>query len=306
MSNHLPRVIIRLLVSSLTLGLFSIGVLRAQKGAESGGAWVREVDGYHFRLALSSFSASQQYDPSGDRRGLFVDTLLFQDGSFGATDIELEGELGLTDWLTGTASTAYKVAVRQGRYLPTGRDSTESASGLGDLWIGARIRLLPPESLVAATVTLGWKAPLASYTQEIPLGTGVAEYELRLAGGSYYRLGDVIEGHAQIAGAYRLRNRGSDEIAYLAETGIGLATPLTLQAILDGIISTADMEKTGQPAEDGSGSSSVFDQSYTRLGVSLLYLLDDDTELLAGYSRILAGRNTLAGGSITFGVSWFR
>jgi hypothetical protein len=299
-------VIIRLLLSLVALLIFSTGVVRAQRGAESGGAWVRADNGYHYRIALSSFTASRQFDRSGERRGVFADSVSFQDGSFGATDIELKGELGLNDWLTGTASTAYRVAVRQGRYLPTGRDSTESASGMGDVWLGARIRLMPLESLVATTVTLGWKAPLASYTQEIPLGTGVAEYEIRLAGGSYYRLGDVIEGHAQIAASYRLRNRGSDEIHYLAETGLGLAAPLTLQTILDGIISTADIEKAGLPGAEGDGASPIFDQSFTRLGLSLLYLLDEDTELVAGYSRILAGRNALAGGSLTFGISWFK
>jgi hypothetical protein len=273
-------------------------LLCAEGGEESGGAWTRGEQGYYFQVALTSFTASEEYDLLGRRRLLFTDSSSFDQGTFGATDIHFRGELGITSWLTATASTEYKVAVREVRYLPTGRDSTASASGLGDLWIGSRFRLLDADSPFAASLTLGWKAPLASYTQAIPLGTGVAEYELMLAGGSNYRVADLFDGHAQMSGGYRLRHRGSDEFRYLAEVGVRLLEALKLKGVLDGIASTADLEENQR--------GDIFDQSFTRLSLSMLIKVDAGTELTAGYSGTVGGQNTLAGSSVTFGIAWLR
>lgn len=273
-------------------------LLRAEGGEESGGAWTRQDQGYYYQVALTSFTASEEYDLLGRRRRLFTDSASFDQGTFGATDIHFRGELGLTDWLTAVASTEYKVAVREVRYLPTGRDSTASASGLGDLWVGTRFRLLPFESPFAASVTLGWKAPLASYTQAIPLGTGVAEYELVLAGGSNYTIADLLDGHAQLSAGYRLRHRGSDEFRYLAEVGVRLLDALRLKGVIDGVASTADLEENQRGA--------IFDQSFTRMNLSMLIKVDEGTELTAGYAGTVGGQNTLAGSSVTFGIAWLR
>lgn len=276
--------------------------LSAEGGEESGGAWTRAEQGYYFQISLTSFTASEEYDPAGRRRLLFADSSRFSDGNFGATDIRFKGELGITSWLTAVASTEYKVAVREARYLPTGRDSTASASGLGDLWIGTRVGLLPAGNVLAASLALNWKVPLASFTQAIPLGTGVVEYEGVLAAGSNYLLAGLIDGHAQVSAAYRLRHRGSDELRYLAEVGVRLLPSVKLRGVVDGVSSLADLDNSEQ---QGVGAS-IFDQSFTRASLSLLLEVDAGTELTAGYASVLRGQNALAGSSVTFGIAWLR
>jgi hypothetical protein len=140
-----------------------------------GGAWTRPTDGRIIRFGIISTTAQEEFDFQGGRRDIFSDTTLFQRGQFGMTDVSFYGELGLTDWLTGTLSTQYRVAVREAKLRTTGRDSTLSASGLSDIWVGGRIRLLPHEDSTAVAITLGLKIPTGSRNQSIPLGTGVLD-----------------------------------------------------------------------------------------------------------------------------------
>src|SRR5262245_1580943 len=112
---------------SLLLQLLFLLAAASTAAAQSAG-WTRAADGYYVRIGLSSLTAAEQYGFDGESVGLFADTSSFRSGEFGVTDIGFYGELGFTDWLTGIASTQYTVAVREAQYVPTGRDSTASAS----------------------------------------------------------------------------------------------------------------------------------------------------------------------------------
>jgi hypothetical protein len=285
----------------LLLTTLSLSVL-ALPAFANGGAWNRGRGSYYIRVGLVSVTASEEFDFNGDRQRIFSDTTSFRDGQFGMTDISFYGELGITDWLTGTASTQYRVAVREARYRETGRDTTLSSSGLADIWLGGRIRLLPAGDPFAATVTLSFKVPTGSPYQSIPLGTGVLDYELSVAGGTGFTVGDSMQGYAQLSGGFRLRNGRSNEFNYLLDAGLNLTPVLLLQGVIDGVLSTSSFPSP--PGNDPSVQLFVGDQSFLRWNLGLIYSTADDMELSIGYGRQVAGRNTLASGSLSFGVAW--
>lgn len=279
----------------------------AEHALANGNAWTRKKGGYYLKIGLTSLTADEGFGYEGNRWPIFGDTANFGSGDFGVTDVAVHGEYGITDWLTGVASTQYKVAVRQGLYRPTGRDSTASASGLGDLWLSARFNLLSEEEPVVATVTVGWKLPTGSPLQDIPLGTGVVDYEASVAVGTVFPAFSAIPCYAQATGGYRLRNSASNEVKFLAEIGMHLTPALMFQGTIEGSYSTADFD----PAIANPGNLELLqhyknDQSFTRWKLDLVYAASDDMDLHFGYEKYVAGRNIVAGSGLALGISWNR
>jgi hypothetical protein len=290
--------------SRRALPILLLLALGATRAGATGGAWNLLTDGYFFRLGLSSLSASQEYERTGRSRLIFSDSSIYSNGSYGVTDISLYGELGITDWLTAVASTQYKVAVRQAENSATRHDTTASASGLSDLWLDGRIRLLPREMPYAATVTVGVKLPTGSPYQQLPLGSGVVDYEASLAVGRAFPVVG-LDGYAQLSGGYRLRNNAANELSYLMEFGVNLNESIVVQGIIEGVHSTADFDA---PAPDGSGVAGtlVFDQSYLRWKLTTMLVIRDGLDLDVGYGAYASGRNAAAGHMLSVGLAWIR
>lgn len=264
----------------------------------NGPAWTRAAEAYYLRFGVTWLSASQEYGLDGRRNTLFSDTVGFRDAKFGQTDVSFLCEYGVTDWLTGVAQTQLRTVVREAYFEPTARDTTISASGLTDLWLGARIRLLPLESKFLATATLAWKAPMGSPSQAIPLGTGVADYSLGMAGAAPYELGPVT-GHFQLASEFRLRNRASNEITYLAQLDVNAGRGFFVIAAFDGVSSLADFDE-----EAHVNNSAVGDRSYGRWSVGALLEVDEGLDLAASFSDHVLGRNALATSAFALAVTW--
>ena len=198
-------------------------------------------------------------------------------------------------------STQYSVAVREAT-LPNGVDTSQSASGLGDIWLGGRVRLLPDGGSVVGAVTLGLKLPTGSPNQEIPLGTGVIDYEGAVAFGGPFALAELL-GYWQSSGGYRLRNRGANELTYQAEIGVTIAETLMLQGVVDGVHSFADFD-AATSAIGGMVSTASSDQSFARWNANFIYSLSPDTDLTVGYGHTFSGRNALSAGAFGVGVAW--
>lgn len=277
----------------------------AEPAMAGGGAWNLKKGGYYIKIGLTSLTADESYGFDGSNQPIFPDTANFRGGNFGVTDVALYGELGITDWLTGVASTQYKVAVRQGLYRPTERDSTASASGLGDLWLTARMKLLPDDEQMVATVMLGWKLPTGSPLQDIPLGTGVVDYEAAVAVGSGFRIIGDTHGYGQLSGGYRLRNSASNEVNFLAELGVNLSRDLLLHTIVDGTYTSADFS----PALNDPENPEMIrhfrnEQSFTRWMIGAIYAASEDMEINLGYEKYAGGRNIIVGSGISVGIAW--
>jgi len=269
-----------------------------------GGAWNRKEGGYYIKVGPTFLSADREFGVDGNERDVFDDPTRFRNGSFGITNLGFYGELGLTDWLTGVLSTQYTVAVRQAE-LFNGRDTSQSSSGLGDTWLDARVRLLPDGGSVVGALNVGMKIPTGSPNQEIPLGTGVIDYQAALAFGTGFPVGGERYGYAQVSAGYRLRKKASDEVHYQVEAGAHVAETLLLQAIIDGIHSTADFDAAAANPDDAIIIGSVAsDQSFLRWSLGAIYRVGEDLDLNIGYGHVITGRNTLSAGSLSIGLSW--
>jgi hypothetical protein len=245
-------------------------------------------------------TASHEYGLDGRRNELFNDTLRFRNADFGQTDVALLCEYGFTDWLTGVAQTQLRTVVRQAYVEPSARDTTISASGLTDLWIGARLRLLPLDSRYHATINAAWKAPTGSPTQEIPLGTGVPDYSLGAAAAAPYELGPV-SGQVQLGGDFRLRNKASNEIAYVGSLDLNLGRGLLLQGTLDGIYSLADFEGDGTSRVN---RTLVGDRTFSRWSVAVMLEADEGLDVGASFSDQFGGRNALEATAFALTATW--
>ncbi len=271
--------------------------------AVAGGAWNRKSDGYYLKVGPVFITADREYDIWGEPRTIFNDPARFREGSFGVTNFVFYGELGLNDWLTGVLSTQYMVAVREAKQL-NGRDTSQSSSGLGDTWVSARVKLFPDEFGVAGAVTLGVKIPTGSARQEIPLGTGLVDYEAGLAFGRGFPVGPT-SGYAQIGGGYRLRRDAGDEVTYQVEAGINLASTIMLQGIVDGVGTTSDLDAVAVDGQSGSAPMQfIADQSFLRWNVAFIYAATDLLDINIGFGDVVSGRNTLDAGSFSIGLSW--
>lgn len=282
--------------------LFAVSFTAARAG---GGAWNRAADGYYLKLGFSSLTADREYGFRGEDRPLYRDSLTYRNANFGMTDISFYAEYGFTPWLTGVIATQYSVAVRDVENVTTGVPESESASGLSDTWLSARVRLLPSHWPVAGAATVGVKVPTGSPLKEIPLGTGVVDYEGGLAVGAGFPVLEETYGWAQASAGYRLRNVVEDEINWRVEAGIGIIPTLTFQAVLDGSASTADFEEgADNPGDDLIYSRLVGNQSFTRASGGLIYALSDDTDMNVTYTRTISGINALQAGAFAIGIAW--
>lgn len=291
---------IHLAVGALLLALPS-GV-----AAASDGAWNREEDGYFVKFGFTSLTADEEYDFAGRLRGLFRDSLSFGDAEFGVSTFTFYAEYGLLDWFTGVVSTQFNVAVRSATYLPTGVPVTASASGLGDIWLGGRVRLLPTGGPVAASITAAWKVPTGSPHQQIPLGSGRADYELDGSLGSGFALG-AVTGYGQVSAGYRLRGGVADEITYLAELGVNVGSRTIVHGVVDGIGSGTDFPAAARALGDGIGGTGILpSQSFLRWTLGAIYATSAGFELSIDYSRQESGRNALASSAVALGITWKR
>jgi hypothetical protein len=293
----------RLLRASLPLLFLA---LAAAPSLANGPAWTRSAGGYYLRFGVTWLTASHEYGLDGARHELFDDTLRFRDADFGQTDVALLCEYGITDWLTAVAHTQLRTVVREAYYEPSARDTAISASGLTDLWLAARMRLLPLESPYRATFTAAWKAPMGSPTQEIPLGTGVPDYSLGAAGAAPYTLGP-LQGHLQLATDFRLRNKASNEIGYAGQLDVELGRGFVVQGIVDGVHSLADFD--GAVAVDGGAASVinrtlVGDRTFSRWTVGVILEADEGLDLGASFSEQFGGRNALQATAFALSATW--
>ena len=294
---------LRPLYPALFLLLCSAELLHA-----GGGAWVRTASGYYFKIGFTSLTADNEYGLEGENQPLFRDTARFANGTIGISNITLYSEYGLTDWLTSVISTHYSVIVREADVIERGMEGlveTESASGLADIWLGGRVRILPKEWKVAGAATLSCKVPTGSPHKEVPLGTGVIDYEGGLAFGTGFPVGANRFGYAQVSGSYRLRNNAENEYLWQIEAGVQLLPTLGVQGVLDGTHSTADFEQAAMAVENSMEFNQlVGNQTFTRFSSGLSYDLSDQTELSLLYATTLSGMNTLNSGAISVGIAW--
>lgn len=267
---------------------------------------MRGPGGYYFTIGFSSTTAGNERGFRGEERPLYRDTLRFARGEIGISNFSLYHEFGWNDWLTSDVSARFTVVVREADIIERGSEGlkiNESASGLGDLDLGLRARLPVPTEMMTAALNLGWKVPLASASTEIPLGTGVADYEVGLGLGASFPFTSAGWGWTESVGTWRFRGGMADEFVWRLQLGLPIIPTLTSELQLDGVLSTADFESVDDDNQIAFNRL-VGSQNYLHLTTGLTYALNDWTDLNVKYTTTLDGVNTLDARTIAFGVAW--
>jgi len=273
--------------------------------AHGSGAWTQAIDDYYVKLSSTWSTASVEYGLDGQTTLLFPDSSVVRNGTFGTTEVGLYVEYGVNDWLTAVGSTHYKVIVREAQLTSTSRDTALSASGLSDSWIGGRVQLTRGD--IASTATVSVKIPTGSPNQQIPLGTGVVDYEIAATVGRSIPMGDARWGWAQGSVGYRFRNQAANDVTYTADGGVDVGSGVTIATRMDGLISGADFEEAYRETDQTAARNRLIGSStYHRWSAQVIYASSPGIHLNAGYGFVYSGRNVVAVHGLSVGIAWTR
>ncbi len=205
----------------LSLGLPSVA---------QAGAWTQAKGSVYNRLAVNYAVITEQFDASGHR------VAAANNGEFTEWNATYYGEAGLTDRLTLVGSLPLKFLQDQAE-TASGTQTLRN-SGLGDLDLGVRYRLLE-EPVVLSAFLLG-KFPYLYDENSLPAtGNGQVDVEARfLVGKSLYPYG---YGGIELGYRYRAEDP-SDEYRYLVEYGFSFTERVYVRTKLDGIKSVRNAD----------------------------------------------------------------
>ena len=280
--------------SPLPVALVSaIVLLAAWTSHAHAGAWTQKAGGMYNRLAVNYAVITEQFDASGTR------VPSANNGEFTDWNITYYGERGLTDRLTLVGSLPLKFLQEQSDTASGTR--TLRNTGLGDLDLGVRYRLLAEPAVVSVSV-LG-KFPYlydenrASAIGPVP-GNGQFDTEARLlVGRSLYPYG-----YGGIEVGYRYRTEEpSDEYRYLVEYGGRFTPALYARTKLDGIKSVKNADRVTAPSMGGNPTlSPEFDLG--KLELTMGYAPGGRWSSEFTYTGVLYGKNTGAGSMLQLAV----
>lgn len=181
--------------------------------AASAGAWTAKQGDTYLKGAVNFFETSSRFGP--------------EDGfeNFRNTNFNVYFEHGLKDDLTFFATGAFSDLEN------TSDGQTTSGSGIGDVDVGLRYRLI--DGPVIVSVQGLFKAPyLYSDDSELPLGNGQEDFEGKLLFGKSFG----ALGYGGLELGYRVRTDDPvDEFRFLVEYGFDVNERTYLRTKLDGI-----------------------------------------------------------------------
>jgi len=264
------------------------------------GGWTQKKGGYYAKFSLNNFSTREQFNLRGNREAL-NNQFSLRDAKFTDTNFGFYGELGVLEGLTLIANTSFKNYNSTGFNALTQQNFDNSTSGLGDLSIGGRLRLLGYPFALSLQPMI--KLPTGSKSKAIPLGSGNADGELRLQFGAGLPLGFQNYFTADIGYASRGGVEFNDEIPYFAELGVFPVRDLIVKAQIDGRKSTEAISDKMRPSQS-SQNVFIVNQDFTRLWGGLIYSVTPTMQLSLDASMAIAGKNTVAGRAIYLGLAF--
>lgn len=305
MSHRVPLFI---LATSLLLILMSTSVWA--------GAWTMPQGKLYTRLAYSEYDSQRFFNENGTTHAYAPNDEFKnkrRDFDYDEQTWSLYAEYGLLESLTVIGSVDYKETEwtyqSNGRKLvdgvmttfDTGIDKTAKSSGLGDINIGLRYRLIETSS-GALSLQGMYKTGEAydeedqDYTADIQRGDGQEDFELKLQYGQ--SLYPMIPGYMNAEAGYCWRSQGySDEFRYLLEAGVDITQALYLRTKLDGRANfgNSDDLPSDRPIEI---DSNPYEVDLGKLELTCGYKLTSQLAIEASYY------NELYGASTTKGETW--
>ena len=201
------------MIKRITQTLSVVALLTAIPTAASAGAWTAKQGDTYLKGAVNFFETSSRFGP--------------EDGfeNFRNTNFNVYFEHGLKDDLTFFATGAFSDLEN------TSDGQTTSGSGIGDIDVGLRYRLI--DGPVIGSVQGLFKAPyLYSDDSELPLGNGQEDFEGKLLFGKSFG----ALGYGGLEVGYRVRTDDPvDEFRFLVEYGFDVNERTYLRTKLDGI-----------------------------------------------------------------------
>ncbi len=251
------------------------------------GAWTLQKGKIYDRLAVNYYFADREFDDDGHRKD-FSDN-----GEFRDYNINNYIEFGLTDKITLINSLYYKNIEKEDDV----RDM--ETSGIGDIDLGVKYKLTEGTWGIFSTQALVKIPEAYDEDDDLPLGNGQYDLELRLLyGRSLY---PAIPGYCNFEVGYRWRlDDPSDEIRYLIEFGIDITKSLYGRAKLDG---TYSMDN-GEHFDEGGNPTTTNNFDVGKLDLTLGYKINKSWGIEAGYMPAIYGQNIAAGATYTIAVSF--
>ena len=201
------------MIKRITQTLSVVALLTAIPTAASAGAWTAKQGDTYLKGAVNFFETSSRFGP--------------EDGfeNFRNTNFNVYFEHGLKDDLTFFVTGAFSDLEN------TSDGQTTSGSGIGDVDVGLRYRLI--DGPVIVSVQGLFKAPyLYSDDSELPLGNGQEDFEGKLLFGKSFG----ALGYGGLEVGYRVRTDDPvDEFRFLVEYGFDVNERTYLRTKLDGI-----------------------------------------------------------------------
>ena len=216
------------MIKKITQTLSVVALLTAIPTAALAGAWTAKQGDTYLKGAVNFFETSSRFGP--------------EDGfeNFRNTNFNVYFEHGLKDDLTFFATGAFSDLEN------TSDGQTTSGSGIGDIDVGLRYRLI--DGPVIVSVQGLFKAPyLYSDDSELPLGNGQEDFEGKLLFGKSFG----ALGYGGLEVGYRVRTDNPvDEFRFLVEYGFDVNERTYLRTKLDGIhaASSSDVATGAQGA----------------------------------------------------------
>jgi hypothetical protein len=257
--------------SALTLAAGCAVLIPAVCSAD---AWLLQPGEHYCELRASHGSAGEVFDALGARRDL---SELVQD-----RELLSYNEIGWFQRVSLVAALpARSLTLRQLS------DGSATATGFGDLRLGARVRIL--DGSTGLSVQGEWKAPLGyQHTQSPKLGDGQQDFVGMLNLGTGFR---ALNAFLEVRGGYRYRmEEPGDRIELAADLGFWILESLLLE---------------GRYAGFSSSEADFFPESEAHVaGPRVTYRVDDRLDVFAGSSHVVDGVNVAATNSYYAGVAF--
>ena len=270
------------------VALLLLQILPAAPSARAG-AWLQPRGESFVKASVLRQSSDHRWDCRG------AEIPADPAGAFEQTQFFVYGEHGLLDWMTLTASWAYKDQRIAG-------DDDYGTRGTGDIRLGSRLPIVRGARPVSVEAILSiptyersdLRDPPALRTQYLPAGSGRLEGEIHaLAGASLWPLPLYLNG------SVGFRERGGDfEDQWLVALEIGGSSPYFFAKTELRWAIPLDESCAG----DTAAGTLALHERMVSLSPELAARLSGRLWLTAGYSHPISGRNGLNSGVWNLGV----
>lgn len=251
------------------------------------GAWTLQKGILYDRLALNYYYADTEFDDDGNRKDFTAD------GEFKDINLSNYIEFGLTDEITLINSVYYKNIKKEDDFTKT------KTYGIGDIDLGVRYKIAEGSWGIFSTQAL-LKIPAAyDKDDDLPLGNGQYDMELRLLyGRSLY---PYVPGYCNFEIGYRWRFEDpSDEVRYLIEFGMDFTNDVYGRIKLDGIYSMDN----GEHFDTGGNPTTTNNFDLGKLDIALGLKISKRFGVELGYTPEIYGQNTASGATYTFALTY--